>query len=580
MKKASLFTLLIAVILLVCLYTFCKYDYAFSEQFSLFVLSKSYFHEIVMVPGGLLKYIATFFLQFFYYLIVGPLYTTLLCIGIFFAAYNYFLNTCKRNISFIFAATIAFSCVCLSIDPFYGLEGNLAVLVCFTEAILLRRITKTALSITATIVCSVLTYLLCGPIAILLALLVVIENINKKTPYKLFYLLPIILIVGLIIYLQKSGAMGDVRHLALPDCYYHEFIQAPHTIYLPWLLIIAFAVISKLSNITPLLFREFGEKIQYAIQGTFCAILFAVFFCFIHQSEIYQAKKLEVMRWHNQWGRILLETSSAQPSSNMLWYSNLALAKKGWLGENLFSVPQYSAQGLITKWDGSQSQADLFAEIYMTMGDVAMAQKMAFNASVLNKRFINGRLLLLLAKTNMIYGHYKVADKYISILEKTLFYSSSASHLRSILTEGVSGKEPDIDALSKTVKNIKQDFADTNTDNLEAIAKANPNNRTILEYYGAKLLLQGELPAFETFIRENKHFLLKPKMPKAFQEALLMVIPEEEWNEFGVEDNCKKEFKQFCEIVERYGSNNAANYFSTKMQHTFWYYSLMFSNNK
>ena len=47
----------------------------------------------------------------------------------------------------------------------------------------------------------------------------------------------------------------------------------------------------------------------------------------------------------------------------------------------------------------------------------------------------------MLIQTNLVLGSYKVAEKYISLLEKTLFYSEWASSMRHFLNQPEAIKE-------------------------------------------------------------------------------------------------------------------------------------------
>ena len=53
----------------------------------------------------------------------------------------------------------------------------------------------------------------------------------------------------------------------------------------------------------------------------------------------------------------------------------------------------------------------------------------------------SGRIYQRLAEANLVNGHYKVARKYMTILQSTLFYRSWANHYLAIL-----GNEQAIDS--------------------------------------------------------------------------------------------------------------------------------------
>ena len=47
----------------------------------------------------------------------------------------------------------------------------------------------------------------------------------------------------------------------------------------------------------------------------------------------------------------------------------------------------------------------LLSDIYYQMGNVALAQEMAFEGMIASERAVNPRLLLRLIQTNLIYGY-------------------------------------------------------------------------------------------------------------------------------------------------------------------------------
>ena len=63
-----------------------------------------------------------------------------------------------------------------------------------------------------------------------------------------------------------------------------------------------------------------------------------------------------------------------------------------------------------------------------------ISQRTAFEAmEYIPNNNKSGRALKRLVETNIISGHYDVARKYISILEKTTFYRKWAKSMRSLV---------------------------------------------------------------------------------------------------------------------------------------------------
>ena len=66
----------------VAVFLFWRYAYPFAlsyqEQFQLFQSGDSYFMERIALPGGLVRYVAEFLVQFYYYLVFGSIILTVL----------------------------------------------------------------------------------------------------------------------------------------------------------------------------------------------------------------------------------------------------------------------------------------------------------------------------------------------------------------------------------------------------------------------------------------------------------------------------------------------------------------------
>ena len=74
--------------------------------------------------------------------------------------------------------------------------------------------------------------------------------------------------------------------------------------------------------------------------------------------------------------------------------------------------------------------SDMAHQLYWTN----IAQRAAFEAMEYIPNYNkSGRALKRLVETNIISGHYDVARKYISILEKTTFYSDWARKMQAFV---------------------------------------------------------------------------------------------------------------------------------------------------
>lgn len=576
--KKTLPYIVFSLIVFLVLQFFCSYHYMYAEQYSLFLYTKDYFLSLATQPGGLVEYIASFIVQFFYFPYIGALVWGILSFIISLATGLYLSDRVPSLYRPLFSVIFTLLVIALGVDMFCSLSYAIAILLTLLTAFGIRRITIPSLRIAAIIALPLPFYIIAGPAAFLLALIAVIDMLQGDSKAKWFSLLSLLppAVYAYLIYI--NGQSADFRHTFLPDAYYNSFVETPSRIYFPYLCLLVLAALKGWIANIPHTGSKRTLQINILVQSLLLVALGYGLFITSHSADTYVMKKLEVMRWHKQWGRILLETKTIQPTHLTCCYTNLALAQKGWLAEQLFSVPQNSSAGLWTKWDGTQYQADLFTDVYMTMGNPAMTQKMAFNTTIFNRNTLSGHLLLKLIQTNLIFGHDAVAEKYIRQLESTLVYDDQASAYRRYLHHPeLVDKDSIMGPLKRCAAKITRRFIDTETDDLQWIIYSNPDYRNAIEYLGAKLLLDNNLTDFKNFLEKYRAELSKRPLPRSFQEAALMVLPDNEWQSYGIKDATTERFAQFKGIVAQMGPQSAGAALQGSFANTFWYYSFVCS---
>lgn len=247
---------------------------------------------------------------------------------------------------------------------------------------------------------------------------------------------------------------------------------------------------------------------------------------------------------------------------------NMALARIGRLGDDAFSLYQAGVDGLIPEWDRTAGAGEWLSDIYFAMGHIAMAQRMAFESYVSSDGF-NARMVKRLVETNIIYGAYPVAEKYISALEREGGYRGWAAEQRKFLwndslVEGdpLYGPKrkciPQHDFISE-VRGIDEDMKD--------IIKANPGHKATIEYLGIYYLLGFDFIRFREMLDEFYGTEALKELPGSFAEAVCMMSEEESgyWKKFGVSPEVYRDYGRF---KSRYGAGLDISMYSN----TFWDY--------
>ena len=85
----------------------------------------------------------------------------------------------------------------------------------------------------------------------------------------------------------------------------------------------------------------------------------------------------------------------------------------------------------------------LQSNVYMAWGYLGSARKAAFDGNVVTPGSRHPRQIQALIKLNLVLGAHDVAEKYIMLLEKTMFYRKWASSMRRFLgdVEAIRGDE-------------------------------------------------------------------------------------------------------------------------------------------
>ena len=245
---------------------------------------------------------------------------------------------------------------------------------------------------------------------------------------------------------------------------------------------------------------------------------------------------------------------------------NLALAMKGRLAEDMFCYTQAGAAGLIPEWNRTEEVGELASDIFYAVGHVAYAQRMAFEANVLGEETYNPRMMCRLIETNLLYGAYDVAEKYISILRGDGYVFPDYS--RFLYNDAAVAADPVFGDLLKCIPSADRIALEDGIENdLAVILRANPQHRITMEYLGAYYLLDCNMDAFRSFLDEFYGTEALPSLPRSFAEAACMLSELEKgyWKTVGVDKKIYERYRDFKSRLEN-GLSEA------KYKNTFWYY--------
>jgi hypothetical protein len=241
------------------------------------------------------------------------------------------------------------------------------------------------------------------------------------------------------------------------------------------------------------------------------------------------------------------------------------------------------ASGLWLEWGKSDVTVFFGCEIFYHLGYINEAYRWAFEAMVAKGQC--PRLMKRLIITSFINNNNAIAEKYLNIMDQTLFYSKWAHHYRNYLQDSTLLLQ-DKEITGKQHLSISADFNAVN--NLDYILiqllKNHPDNQMAFEYYMASLLLDKNVTAFAANIYRIKDFGYK-EIPVHFEEALIVymyyakknIIPEG----YMIRESTIKRFNDYSNAYSLYSANieQAAKSLYQSYGNTYWFY-LHFINNQ
>ena len=133
--------------------------------------------------------------------------------------------------------------------------------------------------------------------------------------------------------------------------------------------------------------------------------------------------------------RIIQKAEKKHPESPFsMTCLNLALAKQGDLGDRMFEFSQQGTGGLLPAFVRDFTSPLPTAEAYYHMGMVNTTQRYYFEAMEAIPNYQkSARCIKRLAETNIVNGDYKVAEKYLLLLQKTHLYEEWAENAMTYL---------------------------------------------------------------------------------------------------------------------------------------------------
>ena len=505
---------LLVLVLGVVVFLFWRFRYPFAlayhEQFQLFLFDGDYFCERMAEPGGLARYIAEFLVQFYNNVTIGALVLALLFMLLVVTMGKVvFVDRPERKERFQDTFLL---CMIPLILLWYTM-GDESVMLTYAVAfelallaiILWRRLApqNKVFRWVVMLVMIPLLYWLIGPLVLMVALFL--------TPWPLAVAA---LVYGVALILASAWVLPyPLQRLLLGVGYYRYPESLPYALMGLPLLVLLFHWLYR---------RGYLYWLKPGLLLAFVLILGGLLVPVGFDERKYELIEYDYLVRANDWQGIIAKAEQKRPDLPMsVSATNLALAMTNQLGDRAFDFYQRGSQGLLPKFERNFATTQLTGEIYFHLGLVNTAQRFAFEAMEAIPNYNkSARVVKRLAETNLINGQYKVAEKYLRLLEKTVFYRPWAQRTIQMLgNEKAINEHPLYGALRQYRLQDDLLFSERELDKIcGQLFIHNHQNQMATQYLLMIPLLDRDIPRFMNYAQYVQSKM--PYNPRSCQEGI------------------------------------------------------------
>ena len=571
------FWILLFVSLFLIFQHYGRYHFYYIEQDHLFLYSKSYLYAKIMQPGGLAQLIADYCTQFFVIPYCGALIMSTLFMFIALLTAGIIKRIAPNSNLFVLSLTPIATLFFVHFDTNYYYGGTVAYCMMLAALYIYFYVERIPFQILYALLIAALLFWTAGAVAFLFAVCVFVwELLTRFTRAYGFMLLPL-LVVALSVWGVYSSLVIDFRLILLPDGYFNVRLHPGTAIYYSWISILFILLLAFFSRR-----RQPCRKGRKKVEHICLLVVVTVFSVYGAQKYVnFKSAFFEELDYYirtEQWDKIIERCDGDLKNYLYKFCLNVALAEKGELAERAFSFDQQGVKGIYLEWNRISNVSTLLSELYFSMGHIPMSQRMAFESNVSTPGGTNPRMVKRLVQTNLAYGAYPIAEKYISLLEQTKYYKDWATKQRQFLWDDEALEQDSLLSLKRACILSENRLAEIDglDSDLKRIAEQNPAHKTSIEYAGTIYLLAKEIDRFKELVETYYGTDVLPSLPKSFQEAIIILSEQEPayWRTFHISESTVRRYEEYRKQVLANKGNQAAlpGLLYKSYGDTYWYY--------
>lgn len=500
----------------IILYFFWAFPYraalGYREQLQLFQTTGSYFENLACRPGGMAAYAGEFLTQFFNNYWIGAAVITalmLLCMLVCYALNKRFAPTAPKRTNLALAVMLLVALWLFLGNPDVTMTFITALLTALVATYLFIALydrcaasvaVKTAASFTLMLALTALLYWLAGPVVIIFSLLTIVYickggkiSIAVKTIYAIVALAWLVANV----WIWSSSLPYPLSYQLIGIGY----VMTPDTLD-AWQV-----VVEALCIVTPIvaaLIAGVSQKIALPVVVGIELAAFIILYGGAYDATAYKLINYDYMVRTNDWDGILEYSDAHNPDLPLsVSATNLALGMTGQLDSRAFEYYQRGVEGLFPPFTKETLSSWTTGEILFQLGMANSAQRFYFEGMEAIPNYNkSSRAVKRLAETAIIRGEYALAEKYLRMLENTLFYKKWAQrNLELVRNPGEIDNHPLYGTLRKRMIDEDYLFSEGELDKtLGQLFLKDPGNNPAKQYLIVYPLLQRDLNKFAQYM--------------------------------------------------------------------------------
>lgn len=548
------------------------------EHTNLFVGDWDWFLPFMGRMGGMAQWLGTWGIQFFNETLIGTLAFVLPIIGQFVVMMG-LLRSLENNISvWMPLVTIVPVCQLLSLyDYNFYWYGALALTLALAWLWLVSLFRPVLRFVIFSMSIPLVVWMF-GAVALVYVVGGIVLFADRKK-WMATILIPLMVYGGTIALLYYMGIVSRLNMAMSPGAYHESFLEMPLYHWTTWGAVVSLFVFIRLKANVDL------KKLVICIVNLVCWIVPSSILV-LFGGRFYNSSNLDLWRLNHyaymeEWDNIL-HFLSGKPMNNYLFmnYANMALAHRGELADRAFHYYPRGLNSLLTTVNSTGAVRLLASDVHYSVGCIAEAQQHAFEAQVTFPNSMGIQTMKRLVKTNLIFGHYEVAEKYLSLIAKTTFHKEWAKTYSAFLYNDKAIEENAELGEKRRGLSKQNRFAMFYgwQPELQDIFEADPSNDKAWEYLGLSFLLTKDLKGFQAFLDKHLSTTERKALPMSFQQAVMALDNQEMVQKLGVSPQVKEQYSQFMrQLAQNRQNPNLNNLMHRSFGHTVWYYLLFVS---